>query len=250
MDKQRPPPAKDITPAAPAGTPTAAPKSNAGDIAAFLAAAKSIRPAASGDGRLIFALDATMSRQPTWDAACRLQGEMFEAVGKAGGLAVQLVYFRGMAECNASRWVSDTARLADLMSRIDCRGGATQIGKVLKHASSQAQTGRVNALVYIGDAMEEEIDRLCGLAGELGLRNVACFMFHEGHDPVAATAFKEIARLTGGAYVRFDRAAASELAGLLRAVATFARGGRAALEHSGGPAARLLLGQLPKGSER
>ncbi len=221
--------------------------SSRSEIAAFLNAAKSVVPASAGSGRLAFALDATMSRQPTWDSACKLQAEMFDAVGKTGALSVQLVYFRGLGECRASRWVDDTKKLADLMSRIDCRGGQTQIGRVLRHVADEARDKPVSALVYIGDAMEEDIDKLAVVAGELALRKVPCFMFHEGHDPAAATGFKEIARVTGGAYVRFDQNAASQLAELLRAVAAYATGGRIALEKSGGSAARLLLEQLGPG---
>src|SRR5215213_7222961 len=100
-------------------------------IDAFIKRARTLAPptAPGTRGRLIFALDATMSRQPTWDSACRLQGEMFDEAGKVGGLEVQLVYFRGYGECRASRWVSDTRALRDLMTGIDVRGGQTQIGK-------------------------------------------------------------------------------------------------------------------------
>lgn len=217
------------------------------EIAEFLSAAKAVAPAATGSGRLAFALDATMSRQPTWDIACRLQAEMFDAVGKTGGLAVQLVYFRGLGECRASRWVTDTRQLAELMSRIDCRGGQTQIGRVLRHVADEGKDRGVSALVYIGDAMEENIDHLAVLAGELAMRKIPCFMFHEGHDPAAATGFREIARVTGGAYARFDQNAARELASLLRAVAAYAAGGRKALETSNAPAARLLLEQMSPG---
>jgi hypothetical protein len=231
------------------GVPDNAATSSRSEIAEFLSAAKSIVPGPSGAGRLVFALDATMSRQPTWDSACKLQAEMFDAVGKAGGtksdLSVQLVYFRGLDECRASRWVTDTKQLANLMSRIVCRGGQTQIGRVLRHAADEARAKPVNALVYIGDAMEENIDKLAVTAGELAMRKVPCFMFHEGNDPAAATGFREIARVTGGAYVRFDQNAAAELAALLRAVAAYATGGRRALEKAGGSAARLLLEQLP-----
>ena len=223
--------------------------SSGSEIAAFLSAARAVAPVDAGSGRLAFALDATMSRQPTWDSACKLQAEMFDAVGKAGALSVQLVYFRGLGECRSSRWVSDTRQLADLMSRIDCRGGQTQIGRVLRHVAGEAKARPVSALVYIGDAMEENIDALATLAGELALRKVPCFMFHEGNDPAAAIGFREIARLTGGAYVRFDQNAAAELAALLRAVATYATGGRKALERSGGSAARLLLEQLGPGRD-
>ena len=107
------------------------------DIDAFLRDAKALAPASGGGGRLIFALDATMSRQPTWDTACRLQGEMFEEAAKIGSLTIQLVYFRGFNECRASRWVSDGRALRDLMTGIDCRGGNTQIAKVLRHARGE-----------------------------------------------------------------------------------------------------------------
>lgn len=227
-----------------ATVPESKPVSSRSQIAEFLSAAKAIVPGSAGSGRLAFALDATMSRQPTWDSACKLQAEMFDAVGKTGGLKVQLVYFRGLGECRASRWVDDTRQLSDLMTRIDCRGGQTQIGRILRHVADEATKTPVSALVFIGDAMEESIDKLAVVAGELALRKVPCFMFHEGHDPAAAIGFREIARVTGGAYVRFDQNAASELAALLRAVAAYATGGRPALEKSGGSAARLLLEQM------
>jgi len=195
-------------------------------------------------GRLIFALDATMSRQPTWDLACDLQGAMFDAAGSVGGLRVQLVYFRGFGECQASKWVGNTRSLRDLMVRIDCRGGQTQIGKVFAHARREAEKKPVAALVYVGDAMEENVDRLCQMAGELGLLNIKTFMFHEGHNPIAEQAFREIARLTGGAYLPFNAAAGAQLKALLGAVATYAAGGRKALEKSSAQAAQLLLQHL------
>lgn len=224
-------------------------RSSSSEIAAFLKAAKSLASSA-GRGRLIFALDATMSRQPTWDMAVSLQADMFRAAGEAAGFSVQLVYFRGLGECRASRWTGETAELARLMQKIDCRGGKTQIAKVLRHAAEEAARAPVSALVYIGDAMEENVDELCEIAGVLKLRKVACFMFHEGGDPVAAGAFREIARISGGAFARFDAGAAGELAALLRAVAAYASGGRQALETLAEPAARRLLTQLPKGPGR
>jgi hypothetical protein len=200
------------------------------EIDAFLAKVRSFeRAAPSGRGRLIFALDATMSRQPTWDTACRLQADMFLEAQAIGGLDVQLVYFRGVSECRASRWVSEPKSLAALMEKIDCRGGHTQLGRVLVHAREETGKAKVQALVYVGDAMEEGIDDLCATAGELGLRGVPAFMFQEGHDAVAERAFREIARLSRGAYCRFDAGAANELRELLRAVAAYAAGGMKAL---------------------
>ncbi|OQW58241.1 MAG: hypothetical protein A4S14_07860 [Proteobacteria bacterium SG_bin9] len=207
-----------------------APSSSAADIAAFVAKAKAMAPQADGKrGRLIFALDATMSRQPTWDMACQLQADMFAEAGLAGGLDVRLVYFRGLSECRASPWISDTAQLARLMSRIVVEGGHTQIGRVLSETRREAVKDGVRALVFVGDAMEENVDELCAKAGELGLLKVPVFMFQEGHDPHAESAFREIARLSGGAWCRFDPGAAAQLRELLRAVAAYASGGRDAL---------------------
>ena len=201
------------------------------EVAAFLDQVKSLGPAVTAGkrGRLIFALDATMSRQPTWDTACALQADMFKEAASTGGLDIQLVYFRGLNECGASQWVADSGKLATLMSRIDCRGGHTQIGKVLLHARKEHDARRVQALVFVGDAMEEKIDDLCAYAGELGLRAVPVFMFQEGSDPVAEHAYREIARLSRGAYCRFDVGAAHQLGELLRAVAAYAAGGMKAL---------------------
>lgn len=232
----------------------AARRSSESDVAAFLQKAAAMQPASGqGRGRLIFAMDATMSRQPTWDTACRLQADMFQAAGEVGGLDVQLIYFRGFSECRASRWVSDTRKLADLMTRIDCRGGHTQIEKVLRHARKENEKARVQALVYVGDAMEENVDTLCAMAGELGLIKVPVFAFQEGHDPIAGRAFQEIARLSGGAYCAFDPGSAAQLRELLNAVAVYAAGGRKALaNHSSGRGTRgkMLLEQLSKGPGR
>ena len=231
----------------PAQTPAAT--STRAEIDAFLSAVKRLTPATGTGlrGRLIFALDATMSRQPTWDTACKLQADMFREASAIGGLDVQLVYYRGLAECGASAWVSQAERLADLMTRIDCRGGHTQIGKVLGHARKESERRKVQALVFVGDAMEEKIDDLCQAAGELGLLGVPAFMFQEGYDAIAEQAFREIARLTKGAYCRFDPGAAHQLGELLRAVAAYAAGGMKALADLSArrdPGAVKLIGQM------
>jgi len=217
------------------------------DIAAFVAKARALSPHAPGaKGRLIFALDATMSRQPTWDMACALQADMFRESAALGSLDIRLVYYRGYNECRATGWISDSAKLAALMSKIDCRGGDTQIGKVLSEVRREAVASGVRAVVFVGDAMEEKVDELCARAGELGMLKVPVFLFQEGDDAVAEKAFREIARLTGGAWCRFDPGAAAQLRELLRAAATYATGGREALlklAKSAGGAAKLI-GQM------
>lgn len=223
--------------------------SGSADIAAFLKTAAAVgKPRVAGErGRLIFALDATASREPTWAMAQEIQGEMFTAAASVGTLDIQLVFFRGVGECRASGWIGEAARLKELMRKVGCLGGQTQIGRVLDHAAEEAADKRIHALVYVGDAMEESLDLLCGKAGRLAFANIPVFLFQEGHDPVAATAFAEIARITRGAHVRFDPGAAAQLAELLRAVAIFASGGRLALADAsarGARGAQLLLGRM------
>jgi hypothetical protein len=216
-------------------------------VAAFLdAAAKVPAPGGQSRGRLIFALDATMSRQPMWDLAQSLQARMFDVAAGLGGLDVQLVYYRGFSECRASHFVSGGEGLGELMSKIGVRAGTTQLVKVLRHGANEARGAKVGALVFVGDAFEEGEEAAYVAAGDLALVGVKAFMFQEGRNPTAGRVFREIARLTGGAYSSFDAGAARRLEALLRAAAAYAAGGRGALalqaDHS--DAARLLLGQM------
>ncbi len=232
----------------PTGKPANAP---ARDVAQFLAKLAAVpTPRKGGErGRLLFGLDATASRQSTWDRACQIQAEMFTAAAQLGGLDIQLAYYRGFSEFKAAPWLSDGATLQRLMGSVSCLGGKTQIGKLLRHALIETKVKRINAVVFIGDAMEEDGDALCHQAGELGVLGVPLFMFHERGEALAAETFKQMATLSGGAYCRFDSSSADALRDLLRAVAVFATGGRAALEdHSRrqGGGALLLTRQLKR----
>jgi hypothetical protein len=216
-------------------------------VSAFLDQVNAMPAVAAGArGKLVIALDATMSRQPTWDLACSLQADMFRTAASIGGLMMQLVYFRGLAECRASRYVSDSAALSTMMNKIRCEGGQTQIIRVLDHLRDAATHDGVRAFVYVGDAMEESADKILARAGEIGLLGLRGFIFQEGHDPEAERVFREIARLTGGAYARFDPSAPATLAELLRAAAAYAAGGREALMRLAGSNASgaQLLKQL------
>jgi hypothetical protein len=242
-------PAQSKTPVKADSHPLEHARSSDTEVDAFLARLNAVAPVSSDDrGRLIFAMDATMSRQPTWDLALGLQADMFRAVKEVGGLDVQLVYFRGFGETRTSKWVSDPETLARLMTRVSCQGGYTQIRKVLTHSRRESERGKVNAVVYVGDCVEEDIDDLCQSAGALGLLGTPMFLFQEGRDQKAERAFKEIARLTRGAYCHFDAGSARQLRELLAAVAVYATGGRKALrdysQATNSDAAASLLQQL------
>lgn len=223
---------------------------SAKDIASFVAEARVLagrdggRPDAA---RMIFAIDATQSREATWDLASGLQMQMFQAAEAHGGLCVQLVYFRGTDECRASRWHARARPLVEAMERVGCRAGHTQIARVLRHALKERAGGKIAALVLIGDACEEEHDEIVGLAGQLALVAVPVFAFHEGPDPNAERLFREVARVSRGAFHRFDRRAPQALADALRAAAVYAAGGQQALQRLAareGGTFRLIAAQV------
>lgn len=226
-------------------------KSRRSDIDRFLdkiAHTRDLKPAGR-NGRLIFAMDATASREPTWDRACGIQAEMFQTTTKQGGLDIQLCYYRGLNDFFASSWINNPNDLLAQMTRVHCVGGHTQIARLLSHAIQETKTKKVNAVVFVGDCVEENIDHLCGLAGKLSILGVPVFMFQEGYEPLAEAAFRRIAETTQGAYCRFDANSAQQLKDLLSAVAVYAASGKTALEHfsqSRGGVVKLLSQQLDK----
>lgn len=199
-------------------------------------------------GRLVFAMDATASRAPLWDQACHIQAEMFRTTDQLGGLSIQLVHFGGYQEFHASTWHDDANALLRQMSAVTCLSGATQIERVLRHALAETRTRRVQALVYIGDACEEDPAVLQQLAGQMNIAGTPAFVFQEGADPLAEAVFREMARLSGGAWCRFDGRSAQQLRDLLAAVAMYAAGGRKALARHAANSrglAQELMRQLP-----
>lgn len=219
-------------------------RSSAQDIDRFLQQRRNITEFVAKQPRLLFAMDATASRQPTWDNASQVQQEMFRATGTVSTLAVQLAYYRGFHGFFASPWLTDSDQLARLMATVQCEGGHTQIARLLRHAQTEHRKLAIRAVVFVGDAVEESPDTLCDLAGQCGLLRLPLFLFQEGRSTTVEETYRTMAKLSGGAYARFDSSSASALAALLGAVAQFASGGRAALENSSGDSARLLLQQL------
>lgn len=222
-------------------------RSSGTEIDAFLNKARELAPVGDGVGRLLFAMDATASREPVWDRAMQLQGEMFLEASHIGSLAVKLAYYRGFMECYALPWSRNGEELLGKMTGIRCAAGTTQIERILKLAINEHRTGKLNAMVFVGDCMEEDPDRLVGLAGKLGILGVPVFVFQDGHNAVAEKTFREIARLSKGAWCRFDAGSAAQLRDLLCGVAVFAAGGAKALSDFSrrhGESLKLLTNQL------
>jgi hypothetical protein len=197
--------------------------------------------------RIVFALDATASREPTWQMAKQLQAQMLQEAARIGTLDVSLAFFRGLDDTNFSEFTSSADHLVDLMNQIRCEMGTTQIGTILHHSLKLHNESPIAAIVFIGDTYEEN-----GIGGaaefsasQLKAAGVPLFVFHEGK--VCEGKLRNLADLSGGAYASFREGSASELAELLKSIAAFATGGLKALEakaNSGSSSARLLLTQL------
>jgi hypothetical protein len=183
------------------------------------------RSSSGSTNSLLFALDATASREGTWDLACQVQHEMFEAVGEAGELALQLAFYRGYHELRASKWVIDSRELHRLMSAVRCRSGATQIQRMLDHAYDVSNERPLRTVVFVGDSVEEPIEGILGAAGKLAIKGVPVLMFLEGDDGHAEAAFRKVADITHGAFARFDLSSPARLRELLMAAAVFAVSG-------------------------
>jgi hypothetical protein len=175
---------------------------------------------------MIFAMDATASRKPTWEMAGKLHREMGAALGN---LTLQLVFFCA-AECKASEWVMGGQRLAELMTAVRCAAGVTQIGRVLRHVLGESGKHTIRALVYVGDCCEESGDELCALAMQLKQQKVPIFLFHEApdlgeiRDVDAEPIFRRLAEITDGIYAFFDAGSAEQLRKLLMGAAEYAVG--------------------------
>lgn len=175
--------------------------------------------------RLIFGLDATASRQATWDAAVEEQAKMFEAAAPIGVLSVQMVFYRG-DQCAHTGWVGSGAELARSMRKIDCRAGYTQISRLLNHVVEETKKSPVDQVIFIGDATERENDppdALAGVAFELGRLKCPVNMFLEGNDPTARAAFRMIALRTGGKFHQFGAGTPQAVAALSAKLADVAR---------------------------
>jgi hypothetical protein len=223
-------------------------KSSALDVQAFIGRVKNTSITTIVDkGRLIFAMDATASREHCWDMASQKHAAMFAEADKVSALSVQLCYYRGMGEFTALTWTSGAEEIKQALLSVRCLAGQTQIAKVLAHALHETRTSKVNALVFVGDCVEENSDSLEALAGQLGILNLPLFVFQEGKDPKVGSIFSTLAKLSGGAHCQFDQGSAKELGQLLAAVAVYASGGKAALESnllSRDASVRRLLQQL------
>jgi hypothetical protein len=197
-------------------------------------------------GRIIFAMDATASRESMWDMASQMHADMFNAVADIGGISIQLCFYRGFNEFRYFDWSNKPKSMQNAISSVHCLAGQTQISKILKHTLNETQQVPVQALVFIGDSMEENVDKLGNLAGQLGIYKTPAFFFQEGNNPIVKRAYQQFSQLSGGAHCSFDAASAHMLADLLKTVARYSVGGLQALQSPSNQseAVKMLTQQL------
>lgn len=223
-----------------------------GAVDQFLDKVRNLPPAVRGQSgqysRIGFIIDATASRQTTWDMASQVQGEMLDTLSGINiPLSLQVLWFRGFQELKKTPWSSDGKKLAQLMSAVSCQAGQTQIERSLREILRQSRQQQIRAAVFIGDCCEEPEKPLLELAGKLALVNTPLFVFQEGHNQTASAVFDKICARSGGAWCQFSQSSPGMLLELLSAVAIFATGGAAALAQLPSPRhpeTRQLLEQI------
>ncbi len=173
--------------------------------------------------RLIFAVDATASREPAWSAARQVTDALVKAL--PGALKVALAVHGGGRVHTFTPFTSDPATLRDRAAGVTCQSGLTRLLPILAIGLKQPD---VRVVIYIGDVFEENIDQGRRLTDAMGARGTRLIVLHDTADRGArrdAEVFWDLAKRTGGCVLPFDSHAPGKLRELLSAVAVYAVGG-------------------------
>lgn len=193
--------------------------------------------------RLVFAFDATASREPAWDTAREVTDALFTAL--PGELDVALAVHGGGQVHTFTDFSPDVHLFRDQAASVRCQAGSTALVSLMEKVRMHAG---VKVLLYIGDCFEEVPSAALEQADALRLRGVRTILFHDAStgDPTARAVFEEIARRTGGVCLDFHDSNPADLRDILEAVAVLAYGGIKLLEQKKGllPGARRLLPYL------
>lgn len=175
--------------------------------------------------KLLFSMDATASRQPSWDVAQKITLSMFDVI--PGGLKIALAYHSAGRLQTVTEFRDDAGYFKDQIAAVRCQAGNTALCEILDTA---CDTPGLSSLIYIGDCFEERFETAVALAQRLKEKGVPCFIFQEGDDFRAADAFKAIAEITGGAVFPFEMDSLVRVREKLDAIAAYAAGGMKLLQ--------------------
>jgi len=173
-----------------------------------------------------FLIDATGSREQTWELAQTIQAKMFQAVSGLKAVSLRLVYF-GNNRLTALGWDNNPNSVAKHMAAVRCRTGLTQIIEGLQSFIDERPDGKAAAIILIGDCFEESSSQAERAAILLKEKGIKVFSFVEGYDPTAQSVFRRISEITGGKFARFG--SNMPLSDLCEGVVLLASGGEKAL---------------------
>jgi hypothetical protein len=196
--------------------------------------------------RLVFAVDATASREPAWTAARQVTDALVKAL--PGELDVALAVHGGSRVHTFTSFTDDARTLRDLAAGVDCHAGMTRLLPIL---ATSLKRQAVRVVIYIGDVFEESLPQGRQLADQMGARGIKLIVLHDTTDRGArrdAEVFRDLAKRTGGCVLPFDATASGRLRDILSAVAVYAVGGEKLLRERrhGLPGAVALLEHLDR----
>src|SRR5262249_45195432 len=102
--------------------------------------------------RLVFAVDATASREPAWAAARQVTDALVKAL--PGELDVALAVHGGARVHTFTEFTNNPATLRDRAAGISCIAGMTRLLPIL---ATSLKRQAVRVIVYIGDVFEENL---------------------------------------------------------------------------------------------
>jgi hypothetical protein len=188
--------------------------------------------------RIGFLVDATASRENTWEQAQTIQAKMFRSASGLRALKLRLVYFGGN-RLTKLNWNDNARNIAAHMAEVRCHSGLTQIIPGLQAFIDEKPENRADAIILIGDCFEEDAATAAKTAALLKAKGIKVFSFIEGEDWTAHSVFKTLATVTGGKFAKFGNEL--PLDDLCEGVALMTSGGEKALTRLKNDKVRLLL---------
>jgi len=203
--------------------------------------------------RVILAL-ANHGRSPGWDRAKALQRQMFDAA-VGSGLEMKFAFYgpddaAGVRRCRiTTRWINDPDDMAGLMDRAECNCGCyVYIRDALGQAVKENEDRPMHAVIFVGDAFHDDpdgLDEAVISANRLRRAGTRLFLLQQGDDPITARRLQYLAKVSGGAYFRFDpRTQEQQFSEICEAISAYATGGEEAVKATGRQAATLVLEHL------
>jgi hypothetical protein len=190
-------------------------------------------------GCLGMVIDATASRDASWNAAKKIQRQLFARVSGDNRMVLRLVVMRGGGFKDYG-WHTDGEKLGSLIDRMQTDSGNTRIVDSLRAFIREPGGHKPAALILVGDCCEEKNADVLNAARELSQNGIRVYAFHEtvggttdrrANNSNAENLFRQVAAITGGAFAKFGNG--MPLADLCNAVAAYCAGGEEALKALG-----------------